>query len=40
MNWFRVTLVKNLDLVRAEVMEKSGYSEDGPDQVLVPLGYS
>jgi hypothetical protein len=31
---------KNLDLVRAEVMEETGQREDGPDQILVPMGYS
>jgi hypothetical protein len=31
---------KNLDLVRAEVMEETGQRADGPAQVLVPFGYS
>ena len=31
---------KNLDLVRAEVMGESGHREEGPDQILVPMGYS
>ena len=31
---------KNLDLVRAEVMEETGQRADGPAQILVPFGYS
>ena len=31
---------KNLDLVRAEIMEETGQRADGPAQVLVPFGYS
>ena len=31
---------KNLDLVRAEVMEETEQRADGPAQVLVPFGYS